>query len=64
MTAPFASQSFVTKPFDHAKALWPGNSYDVFPLLIALEDVQRQPAEASDHPAMLIDIPHSNNILD
>lgn len=58
MSRPFTSQAFIPKPLDPLQPRGAGQSADVLPLLVALEDLDRRPGKLSIDSPMLFDMPH------
>ena len=58
MSFPLSLKAFIMEPFDQAKALRARDSYDIFPLLIPLEDVFLEAIESLSGPAVFVDLPH------
>jgi hypothetical protein len=63
MTRPFAPESLVSKALDSSKALRPGDCNNVFPLFIALQNVDRYRGYALYDATMLKYLPHIENSI-
>jgi len=56
---PFSVKRLVMKARDHPQTLRPRNSNDVFPFLVALEDIGGEFPELSTNAIVLVDFPHT-----
>ncbi len=63
MTLPLALEGFVIKPFDHSKPWGAGNTDDILPLFVPLQNFLRQGGNPFSEPAMLVDLPHTIFVL-
>ena len=63
MPFPFASQSFVMKPFDQPQPSRARKPDNILPLLVPFEYFIRESSKPSGKPSVLINIPHHIYIL-
>ena len=63
MPLPFTAKRFIAKPLDQPQSRRPGNTNDVFPFLIPLENIDWEFLNPTTDAPMFIDVPHGLNIL-
>jgi hypothetical protein len=61
MALPFAEEGLIMKPLDQPQALWAGNSDDVFPLLVSLQNIRREAPKLPSDALVLKHLPHILN---
>jgi len=61
MALPFAEEGLIMKPLDQPQAVRTGNSDDVFPLLVSLQNIRREAPKLSSDAPVLKNLPHILN---
>lgn len=59
VSSPFASQRLIVEPLDQSQRGGSRDPDDVFPLLVALQDLEREPRQPSGDPSMFKDFKHT-----
>ena len=63
MALPFAPKRLIVKSLDEPEAGRTGDPDDIFPLLVSLQDFCGKALNPSCNSPMLVDLPHTLNIL-
>ena len=63
MTFPFTFERLIMKSLYQTKAFWAGDGYNILPLLIPFQDIQRYLRKSPDKVAVLKYLPHTKNVL-
>jgi len=63
MSSPFAPQRLVIESFDLPQSNGAGEPDDIFPLLVAFQDVEGESVELLPGPSVLEDFPHTEKSI-